>query len=130
MKQTFLLLVAALTVVTCGKSDDSNSSEGGNISVGKFSPPKWIQGSWTTANKQYGYAFKAEDFCQITLGNTNCFNEKNLPVSDIKDEKNDNTYKVSYKINTFSHTFLFEKVNDHQIKTTHNGRIEGTYTKQ
>ena len=42
MKQTFLLLVAALTVVTCGKSDDSNSSEGGNISVGKFSPPKWI----------------------------------------------------------------------------------------
>ena len=34
MKQTFLLLVAALTVVTCGKSDDSNSSEGGNISVG------------------------------------------------------------------------------------------------
>ena len=92
MKQTFLLLVAALTVVTCGKSDDNNSSEGGNISVGKFSPPKWIQGSWTTANKQYGYAFKAEDFCQITLGNTNCFNEKNLPVSDIKDEKNDNTY--------------------------------------
>lgn len=42
MKQAFLLLVAALTVVTCGKSDDSNSSEGGNISVGKFSPPKWI----------------------------------------------------------------------------------------
>ena len=51
MKQTFLLLVAALTVVTCGKSDDSNGSKGGNISIGKFSPPKWIQGSWTTANK-------------------------------------------------------------------------------
>ena len=112
MKQTFLLLVAALTVVTCGKSDDSNGSKGGNISIGKFSPPKWIQGSWTTANKQYGYAFRAEDF------------------SDIKDEKNDNTYKISYKINTFSHTFLFEKVNEYQIKTTHNGRIEGTYTKQ
>ena len=70
MKQAFLLLVAALTVVTCGKSDDSNGSKGGNISIGKFSPPKWIQGSWTTANKQYGYAFRAEDFCQITLGGT------------------------------------------------------------
>lgn len=129
MKKAILLLVAFVGMFACGK-DDNNGTEGGDISTARFMPPKWIQGSWTTANKQYGYAFKAEDFCQITLGNTNCFNEKNLPVSDIKDEKNDNTYKVSYKINTFSHTFLFEKVNEHQIKTTHNGRIEGTYTKQ
>ncbi|VEI54611.1 hypothetical protein [Capnocytophaga sputigena] len=130
MKKIFFLLVAALTVVTCGKSDDNNGSGGGNTSVGKFLPPKWIQGAWTSDDKQFGYAFKAEDFCQITLGNTNCFKEKDLPVSDIKDEKTDNTYKVSYKINTSSHTFLFEKVNEHQIKTTHNGRVEGIYTKQ
>lgn len=63
MKKIFFLLVAALTVVTCGKSDDNNGSGGGNTSVGKFLPPKWIQGSWTTDNKQSGYAFKAEDFC-------------------------------------------------------------------
>ena len=132
MKKIFLLTVlAALTVVTCGKNDDNNGSGGGNTSVGKFLPPKWIQGSWFKDNtKQYGYAFKAEDFCQIPLGNTNCFKEKDLPVSDIKDVKTDNTYKVSYKINTSSHTFLFEKVNERQIKTTHNGRVDGIYTKQ
>ena len=52
MKKIFLLTVlAALTVVTCGKNDDNNGSGGGNTSVGKFLPPKWIQGSWLQCSK-------------------------------------------------------------------------------
>ena len=96
MKKAILLLVAFVGMVACGK-DNANGTEGEDISTARFMPPKWIQGSWTT-NKQFGYAFKTDDFCQITLGNTNCFKEKNLPVTNIKDLKTNNTYKVSYKI--------------------------------
>ena len=129
MKKAILLLVAFVGMVACGK-DDANGTEGGNISTARFMPPKWIQGSWTTNNKQFGYAFKTDDFCQITLGNTNCFKEKNLPVTNIKDLKTNNTYKVSYKIGSSEQVFVFEKEGGNKIRVTHNGRVEGSYTKQ
>jgi hypothetical protein len=129
MKKAILLLVAFVGMVACGK-DDANGTEGGDISTARFMPPKWIQGSWTTNNKQFGYAFKNDDFCQITLGNTNCFKEKNLPVTNIKDLKTNNTYKVSYKIGSSEQVFVFEKEGGNKIRVTHNGRVEGSYTKQ
>ena len=55
MKKAILLLVAFVGIVACGK-DDANGTEGGDISTARFLPPKWIQGSWTTNNKQFGYA--------------------------------------------------------------------------
>lgn len=125
MKKAILLLVAFVGMVACGK-DDNNGTEGGDISTARFMPPKWIQGSWTTNNKQFGYAFKTDDFCQITLGNTNCFKEKNLPVTNIKDLKTNNTYKVSYKIGSYEQVFVFEKEGDKKIRVTHNGRVEGS----
>ena len=72
MKKTILILVAIVAMIACGKSDSNGTGGGGSYSTGKFSPPTWIQGSWFKDNtKQYGYAFKANDFCQITMGATN-----------------------------------------------------------
>ena len=63
MKKAFLLAaLTMLTVMACGKSDDNNGNGGGGVSTGKFLPPKWIQGSWTTNDKKFGYAFKTDDF--------------------------------------------------------------------
>ena len=127
MKKAILLLVAFVGIVACGK-DDANGTEGGDISTARFMPPKWIQGSWFKDNtKQYGYAFKANDFCQITMGATNCFMEKELPVTDIKDQKTNQFYKISYKISSYEHTYMFEKMNNNEIKVTHNGKGQGNY---
>lgn len=128
MKKTILILVAIVAMIACGKSDSNGTGGGGSYSTGKFSPPAWIQGSWFKDNtKQYGYAFKANDFCQITMGATNCFMEKDLPVTDIKDQKTNQIYKISYKISSYEHTYMFEKMNNNEIKVTHNGKVQGNY---
>ena len=53
--------------------------------------------------------------------------EKDLPVTDIKDQKTNQIYKISYKISSYEHTYMFEKVNNNEIKVTHNGKVQGNY---
>ena len=61
------------------------------------------------------------------MGATNCFMEKDLPVTDIKDQKTNQFYKISYKISSYEHTYMFEKMNNNEIKVTHNGKVQGNY---
>ena len=68
-----------------------------------------------------------EDKCCNVSDKTNCFMEKDLPVTDIKDQKTNQFYKISYKISSYEHTYMFEKMNNNEIKVTHNGKVQGNY---
>jgi len=88
MKRIILLLVAAITVVACGKGDDKNESN-----TKKFNPPAWIQGTWLDSNN-IGYKFEVNDFCVIVPTQEICYNQGIFAteVTDVKEEKTDNTF--------------------------------------
>lgn len=115
MKRIILLLVAAITVVACGKGDDKNESN-----TKKFNPPAWIQGTWLDSNN-IGFKFEVNDFCMIVPTQEICYNQGIFAteVTDVKEEKTDNIYKVSFRLsNATTYTYEFKKKSDTQIIVT------------
>ena len=106
MKRITLLLVAAITVVACGKGDDKNESN-----TKKFNPPAWIQGTWLDSNN-IGYKFEVNDFCVIVPTQEICYNQGIFAteVTDVKEEKTDNIYKT--KTDIYQKTFTNRIKND------------------
>jgi len=112
MKRIILLLVAAITVVACGKGDDKNESN-----TKKFNPPAWIQGTWLDSNN-IGYKFEVNDFCVIVPTQEICYNQGIFAteVTDVKEEKTDNTYKVSFRLSNAT-TYIYEFIENLFIYT-------------
>ena len=79
-----------------------------------------IQGTWLDSNN-IGYKFAANDFCVIAPTQEFCYNQGVFAseVTDVKEEKTDNTYKVSFRLsNATTYTYEFKKKSDTQIVAT------------
>lgn len=68
-----------------------------------------------------GYKFEVNDFCVIVPTQEICYNQGIFAteVTDVKEEKTDNIYKVSFRLsNATTYIYEFKKKSDTQIIVT------------
>ena len=132
MKKIFLFLVALVGIVACSKGDSGSSESGGNSGGGNvtgYNPPSWIIGTWMDESNSTGFKFTSNNFCQITAGASNCFLEG--PYVTVTESKATNkSFSFTFKIASSEHSYVFERLEGGKIKTTNQGIMNDTYTKQ
>ena len=132
MKKIFLFLVALVGIVACSKGDSGSSESGGNSGGGNvtgYNPPSWIIGTWMDESNSTGFKFTSNNFCQIAGGASNCFLEG--PYVTVTESKATNkSFSFTFKIASSEHSYVFERLEGGKIKTTNQGIMNDTYTKQ
>lgn len=131
MKKLLVLFIVLST--SCSKDDVNQSSI-------FFSPPTWIQGTWSQevngeVQNDVGFKFTDDDFCVINSGvTTQCYNsllkmnEDNGVDVDVTEVSSDTQYKIDITA-VFTSSFNFIKISDVRFKWIV-GTNESTFLKQ
>ena len=120
MKRIILILIG-ITIFSCSNDEvDSDTTY--------FSPPIWIQGTWShevdgEIQNDVGFKFTNNDFCVINSGvNTQCYNallkmnEDNGLNVEVDEVSSDNQYKVDIKVVYNTSSYNFVKISDIRFK--------------
>lgn len=76
--------------------------------TGKFSPPSWIQGTWSDSLSTIGYTFEADNVEQTIAGYTINLGLAYLAAT-VTEESNDSLYAFSINQANAIATYRFEK---------------------
>ncbi len=128
----FVLVVFALSMVSCNKNNDDNNPASGQDHL---NPPAWIQGTWIDLSNndiRTGYQFTTDDMLTI-IGNSSLSVKESLQdTDDISEESTSSKYQFTIThtaTNNSTETWLFNSIDDTHIEAVH-GTVSTTLTKE
>ena len=137
MKNIILMLIATL-VLSCSSDSESNNSSNTGANGDSITPPAWIHGTWLLdLGIESGYEFRTQNFCTISAGLADCWQERLDQLEDVPNTMADAYQEISseryyLEIDYFSYEYKFEfqKLSENQIaKISITGNQEGIYTR-
>ena len=124
----FLFILLAFVMFSCrSESNDSSIS-----SANKINPPSWIIGKWKLdSDINSFYTFKQGDIIIESMGMTTSL-KSTADLGGYSQTSSDTEFTYTLKMQNYSQTYKFKKVNNAQIKGDLGlgGDYVGIYTKQ
>ena len=128
-------------MLSCSSDSESNNSSNNGANGDSITPPTWIQGIWLLdpdiTPTEVGFEFRTQNFCTISVGLTDCWQERLDQLQDVPNtmanayqEISSERYYLEIDYFSYEYKFEFQKLSENQIaKISITGNQEGIYTR-